>query len=474
MNKVRQGHKLLSKKARQSKWILLLGLLGCQPAGQTIPPSPSPTATASPSAIPSPQPSPSASASSMPNPSSTPTPEATPTPSPSISPSATPTPEATPVPTPTPSASLAPLSFQMFKIIAGKDPNSGRLESGLRAEELAMPQNISGLAVDASSNIWFMNSSNQILSYITAQIIRQATINNPEIKYRLYWEKVKNIQDRGPIVFDPQSKEFYMVQTNLHQIVRINPETGNITPIAGTGRQGFNGDGQALSCMLSQPSDIARDAEGNLYITDTGNHLIRKITTDGRLITIAGQYVQDTKVVDTDNDGRLDDEVPTLQPIGDTTGDGGPSRNARVNNPTAITVDSQGTVYFSSYSNTIRRISGDIITRFAGSGTKGFNGSGFRADLVHFTSVNDLSVGPDGLLYFSDDLRVRRTNNKAGDLIVEDVLGNGREVEIGDDILDPLKAELRPGPIDFDAQGNLYVYDIAHRRLRMLERKNVE
>lgn len=468
MNKVRQGNKLLSKKAQQSKWILLLGLLGCQPAGQTNPPSPSPTATptASPSATLSPQPSPSANPSVTPIPSTSPTPEATPTPSPSVS--ATPTPELNPTPQP----SLSPLSFNNIKVIAGKDPRTGKLESGLRAEELAVAATIPSLAVDSTNNVWFMNESNQILGFITAEIIRAATLNNGELKYRLYWERVKNIDGRGGMVFDPKTNEFYMAQTYLHRVVKINPETGVITPIAGTGGQGYNGDGQALSCQLNQPTDIARDNQGNFYITDTGNHLVRKLTTGGQIITLAGQYIVDTKVIDTDNDGSLTDESPSLLPIGETTGDGGQARNARIKNPRSIASDAKGTIYFTSDSNTIRRISNDTIDRYAGSGIKGYNGSSFRADLVHLNNPGELVVAPDGLLYFSDDLRIRRARPTENELIVEDIAGTGREGELINDYIAPLKADMRPGAIDFDSKGNLYLYDKAHRRIRMIERMN--
>ncbi|HEY9842422.1 MAG: hypothetical protein ACAI44_10620 [Candidatus Sericytochromatia bacterium] len=462
-------------KVRQGVWILLLGLWGCQPAGPTTQPkpstSPSPGATAS--AAPSAKPTASPAATASPSVA----PSTTPSPSPSVTPVPTPTPEISPTPsaTPTPSAqpTLAPLEFDRIKVIAGEDPEDedAELKSGIHAEDMLFPSQVSDLVADSQANLWFLNGSARILGYVTAEIVSPST-EEGDITYRLYWEKVKNIENRGGMVLDPSSGDFYLVQPFQNRVVRVNPETGKITPVAGNGQQSFNGDGEALATALNQPTDIARDSAGNFYITDTGNHLIRKLTPDGKLITIAGQYVLDTKVTDADDDGDLDDEVPTYQPIGETTGDGGPSRDARVEAPRHIAAAADGTVYFTSDSNTIRRIANDRIDLYAGSGIEGYNGDKLRADLIHFDEVGELQLGPDGLLYFVDNLRIRRVRPEGIDLIVEDMAGNGRSRELVDALSDPLKAEMQPGPLAFDQDGNLYVYDVAHRRLRMLERKN--
>lgn len=456
-------------KVRQGAWILLLGLWGCQPAG-TLPatnqPSPSPTPTVSPT------PTPTTSPSASPTPTSTPTPS--PTPLPTVTPSPTPSPTATPVPTPTPQATVEPLSFSQIKVIAGVDPKSAdaTLENGMRADKMLFPSNLPDLALDASGNIWFLNGSNDMLGQVTAEIVRN-TNDSGDLKYRLYWQQVANLQNQGGMALDPSSGDFYVVQTYQNKVVRVNPKTGVITPVAGTGQQNYNGDGKALESTLNQPSDITRDGAGNFYITDTGNHLIRKLTPDGRLITIAGKYIQDTKVTDTNNDGRLDDEIPTYLPVGATAGDGGPARDAQVKNPRTIVATADGTLYFSSDSNTIRRISHDKIDKYAGSGNTGYNGAKFRAELANFTLVGDMQIGPDGLLYFADSTRIRRLGTQPnGELWIEDIAGSSNDSDLVSALTDPLKAEMKVGAMGFDTAGNLYVYDVAHRRLRMLERKN--
>jgi len=358
-------------------------------------------------------------------------------------------------------------------VIAGIDPKSpdATLENGMRADKMLFPTKVPDFAIDSSANIWFLNGSADILGQVTAEIIRNTT-DSGDLKYRLYWQQVTNLQNQGGMALDPTSGDFYVVQTFQNRVVKVS-KTGTVTPVAGTGQQNYNGDGKALESNLNQPTDITRDGAGNFYITDTGNHLIRKLTPDGRLITVAGKYLQDTKVTDTNNDGRLDDEIPTYLPIGATTGDGGPVKDAQLKSPRTIVAAADGTLYFSSDSNTIRRISHDKIDKYAGSGNTGYNGANFRAELANFKLVGDMQIGPDGLLYFADATRVRRLRTQAnGELWIEDIAGSSNDLELVSALEDPLKAEMQVGPMGFDAAGNLYVYDVAHRRLRMLERKN--
>ncbi|PKL79262.1 MAG: hypothetical protein CVV27_02115 [Candidatus Melainabacteria bacterium HGW-Melainabacteria-1] len=362
------------------------------------------------------------------------------------------------------------MSFKLIKVIAGKG-QVGTPETGIRAETMPFPSSLNALRVDSQTNLWMLNGANGILGYVTPELVRTTT-EQGDIKYRLYWERTKSLDYANDMVLDPDGG-FYLVMPYRNQIVHV-AAGGQVTPVAGSGQQGYNGDKSALEAHLNQPAGIARDSFGNLYISDTGNHLIRKITPDGKLITLAGQYIQDTKVIDTDNDGELSDEVPSFVPVGATSGDNGPAWQARVDSPRHIAVDAAGAVYFSSHAQTIRRIANDRIERYAGSGQTGYNGSVLRADLAHLNKPAELVFGPDGLLYFVDagNFRVRRLRSVAGTLQVEDIAGNGREAELVDALADPLKAELRPGPMGFDPQGNLYVYDVAHRRIRMLERNN--
>lgn len=446
---------------------LILGLtvfiLGaCQPApGTSTPPSSSPSAqpTVQPTATALPSPVPTATPSSEPSPqpssSASPTPIATPSP----------TPSATPVPTPTP---VADLKFERIRTIAGNGQTSlaesgTSIETGSTQNNIGFSRTISDIDADADGNLWILDRSNGRLAYITSEIERPNSAGF-DIRYRLYWVRSEELMDPSAMVRD-EDGNFYIVESSFHRVVKLDKDFKR-TVIAGTGQQGYNGDRLAIEANLNSPTDIARDATGNLYISDTGNHLIRKITPEGEMRTLAGQYILDTKKEDEDDDK----EVPSFLPIGATTGDGGSAFAARVDTPTYLAVDGQGAVYFASASNTIRRIYQDRIERYAGSGIFGFNGEdNVRKDLAHMNVPTDLAIGTDGLLYFIDsrNYRIRRINT-AG--FAETVAGNGQINDYSDASADLRAAEFNATTLTFDIQGNFYFFDVSNFRLRMGER----
>jgi len=129
-------------------------------------------------------------------------------------------------------------------------------------------------------------------------------------------------------------------------ILRLDAKTNLVSLAAGNGAQGAGGDdGLATNARLYNPVGVSIDAAGTLYIADSGNSLIRKVT-DGVITSIAG------------NGGLL--------------GDNGPAIIAQLNNPQGLTVDSGGNLYIADQGdNRVRRISGGVITTLAGNGTQG-------------------------------------------------------------------------------------------------------
>jgi len=90
------------------------------------------------------------------------------------------------------------------------------------------------------------------------------------------------------------------------------------------------------------------------------------------------------------------------------------------------------------------------------------------------SKISDMTVGPDGFLYFIDfgNLRVRRVVPKATENIIETIAGSGRAGDFSSVSADATKADMQPLIMDFDLLGNLYIYDQAHRRLRQLTVNN--
>src|SRR5262249_27978539 len=154
---------------------------------------------------------------------------------------------------------------------------------------------------------------------------------------------------------------------------RIDAGTNLISTVAGTGSAGYSGDGgAATAALLTSPNNIAFDASANFYISDTGNHVIRKInTTNGVISTFAG------------------DGTPAF------TGDGAAAGNASLDAPTDQAVDATGDVFIADFGNdAVRRVDGSsrIITTVAGNGTAGFSGNGG-------VSVNAVLNGPAALAF---------------------------------------------------------------------------
>src|ERR1700735_705228 len=116
------------------------------------------------------------------------------------------------------------------------------------------------------------------------------------------------------------SGNLYIVDSVNQRIRKISG--GNISTVAGNGTGGYSGDGAAAtSAELLDPSSVALDSSGNLYIADTSNHVIRMVTTGGTISTIAGNNT------------------------GGYTGDGGAAIDAELEFPTGVAVDKGGNIY---------------------------------------------------------------------------------------------------------------------------------
>src|SRR5688572_7063130 len=217
------------------------------------------------------------------------------------------------------------------------------------------------------------------------------------------------------------------------RIRRISPDA-TIRTIAGTGIEGFSGDGgPATSAMLGRPHDMALDAAGNIFIADSTNHRIRRISANGTITTVAGNGVQgfsgdggpatsasfrfpigvavdafrNIYVADGDNN-----RVRRINPagiittvagdgIGRFSGDGGPAVNASINVPSDVVVDASGNLYIADGGNNrVRRVDpSGIITTVAGTGTGGFSGDGGAATQAVLDFPWGLALNQSGGLY---------------------------------------------------------------------------
>ena len=180
------------------------------------------------------------------------------------------------------------------------------------------------------------------------------------------------------------SGDIYIADTVNCIIRKVTRSNGVISTYAGTvGTCGYAGDGgAAISAQLNEPESVAVDASGNLYIADTYNQRIRKITaSNGDIATIAGNGATGF------------------------SGDGGAATSAELNYPFAIALDSSANVYIADTDNyRIRKITvstGNIAT-IGGNGTEGFAGDGGTATSAEISDVYGLSVDPSGNVFIAD------------------------------------------------------------------------
>lgn len=186
----------------------------------------------------------------------------------------------------------------------------------------------------------------------------------------------------------PETGALYVGTVWMPTIRKID-QRGIITTVAGSGEEGYAGDGgPAREAKFHWLTTLAFDREANLYAVDFFNHRIRVITPDGMIRSFAG----------TGEKGF--------------GGDGGPAREAQLNNPNDLVFDGEGNLYFTDVNNhRIRMIEGEEphrIRTVAGTGERGFSGDGGPALEARLNVPRMLALSPDGkILYFSDSFNGR-------------------------------------------------------------------
>jgi sugar lactone lactonase YvrE len=236
-------------------------------------------------------------------------------------------------------------------------------------------------------------------------------------------------QARG-VAFDPEGN-LHVVVNQPSRVLRINSQSGVVTVFAGTGVHGFSGDGDAAtSAQLNLPHSIAFDSAGNAYISDSGNHRIRKVAAGtGVISTIAGS--------------------------GLTTGslnDGGSAMFASLFSPGGLAIDPSGALVISDELHCrVRRVdlTTGIITSIAGDGGCFPGPVDVSASTSRTGRVLAIAYSPAGELYMSTDTTIRRIDR---DGIVRAVVGDGAP------LLNPSgRGVANTYGLAFDSAGRLYL-----------------
>ena len=200
-----------------------------------------------------------------------------------------------------------------------------------------------------------------------------------------------SLSSPGFIVLDT-ARNLYIDDNSNQRIRKVDPN-GIITTVAGNGILGYSGDaGPATNASLhlasGDPCGVALDAVGNLYIADAGNNRIRKVGTNGIIVTLAGN-------------GN-----------GTFAGDGGAATNASLCNPSGVASDCAGNIFISdAFNNRIRKVDGNgIITTVAGNGSQAYGGDGGTAVNASLSQPFGVCLDNAGNVFIADvgNSRIRK------------------------------------------------------------------
>lgn len=339
--------------------------------------------------------------------------------------------------------------------------------------ELRLP---AGLALDASGNLYIADQANHRIRRVDARTGMIATVagsgacrtgnictggfsgdggraTSAELNFP------------GGVALDADDNLF-IADTRNNRIRRMDHATGIITTVAGYGTADYSGDGgPATNAELNRPQGLAVDKSSNLFIADTGNNRIRRVDkTTGFITTVAG-------------DGTCCSGL--------NRGDGGPAIDAALDKPYGVLVDVSGDLLIADFfNNRIRRVdhATGIISTVTEAGTlwyrhggRGFSGDGGPARDAELNGPSAIAMDSSGNLFIADafNMHIRRVDHATG--IITSVAGSivcdTRAAQCdgsfgGDD--GPATSAIMSFPfgVAVDAEGNLFIADTGNHRIR--------
>jgi len=290
-----------------------------------------------------------------------------------------------------------------------------------------------GIAVDFSGNLYVADRS-RIRKITSTGVVTTLAGGGTSPVYSVDGTGAAAVFNDAYSVGVDASGNIYAAEIGRHLIRKVTP-AGVVTTLAGSGIAGF-ADGSGAAARFNSPQNLVVDSYGNIYVTDGSNHLIRKVTPEGIVTTVAGSrgLVANGSYVGGFADGT------------------GPA--AQFNRPTGLAADSSGNLYVADCSNQrIRKVTpAGVVTTLAGGGNSFVDGAVGTA--AKFLGPNGVAVDASGNVYVGDNTAIRKVT-PAG--VVTTLAGGGNSFVDG--AVGTAAQFYHATGVAVDASGNVYVGD---------------
>lgn len=322
--------------------------------------------------------------------------------------------------------------------------------------QLYLPQ---CMAFDAAGNLYIADTFNNVVREVALDGTIMTVAGNGTFGYSGDGAAATSAQLAYPhgLAFDA-SGDLYIADTSNNVIRELTPD-GNINTVVGNGTLGYTGDGgPPTAAELYAPYGVALDRAGDLYITDSNNHVIREVVVSGTMQTVTGEVLVTGMIQTVGGNG-----YPGY------AGDGGPFAGAQFYYPKGLAFDANGNLYIADFGNSaIREVAvNGTITTFAGNGAPGYLGDGGAATNAALAFPEDVALDAKGSLYIADTINeVIREVPATG--IISTIAGNGVMGFTGDGGPATNAEFFYPKGVAVNAMGSVYVADWDNEVIRLL------